>query len=368
MSDISAARKRIEEIDREMAALFEKRMQCSEEIAEYKGKNGIPIYDPDREKELLERNGEYIENSVIKPYYKQFMQSVMDISKQYQHKLVEKTRIAYSGVEGAFASIAARRMFPDGELVPFRNFKEAYKAVSKGICDVAVLPIENSYAGEVGQVMDLMYAGDLSINRIYPIRISQSLLGVPGSSIGSIKKVISHPQALSQCADYITEHDFEQVQSANTAMAAKQVAELADITVAAIASRETAELYGLTLLDHDINEDIQNTTRFAVLSKNREEIVNTSANASVILMFSVKNEAGMLAEAIGVIGRHGFSMNVLRSRPLKSLAWQYYFYTEVEGNNDSDKLKKMIDEMSEYCVSLKILGSSGKPDDMTELK
>ena len=85
-------------------------------------------------------------------------------------------------------------------------------------------------------------------------------------------------------------------------------------------------------------------------------------------MFSVKNEAGMLAEAIGVIGRHGFSMNVLRSRPLKSLAWQYYFYTEIEGNNDSDKLKKMIDEMSEYCVSLKILGSSGKPDDMTELK
>jgi chorismate mutase/prephenate dehydratase len=283
---------------------------------------------------------------------------MMDISKQYQRKLIKGSRIAYSGVEGAFASIAASRLFPDGELVSYRNFKEAYRAVSHGKCDVCVLPIENSNAGEVGQVMDLMYEGELFINGIYPLRISQNLLALPGSRIEDIKKVISHPQALEQCSDYITEHDFEPVQAANTAMAARQVAEMKDPTVAAIASRETAALYGLSLLDHDINEDIDNTTRFAVLSRDREEIINSSEGTTVILMFSVKNEAGMLADAIAVIGKHGFSMNALRSRPLKTLSWQYYFYVEIAGTHASDKINAMLDEMGRYCESLKILGAS----------
>lgn len=359
MKDISESRKCIEDIDRKMAALFSERMKCVKDIAAYKSSNGLPILDSGREKELLERNEQFIENADLKPYYRQFMQSVMHISKQYQHRLSEAMRIAYSGVEGAFAGIAAGRLFPDGELVSFRNFKEAYKAVSMGDCEVAVLPIENSNAGEVGPVMDLMYEGDLYINGIYPFRISQNLLGVAGSSVESIRKVISHPQALEQCADYITEHDYVQIQAANTAIAAKQVADMNDTSVAAIASKQTAALYGLNLLDHDINDDIQNTTRFAVLSRNRNESITVDENTFVILMFSVKNEAGMLAKAIGVIGKHGFSMNVLRSRPLKSLAWQYYFYAEIEGRRNPDELRTMIDEMSGYCLSLKIIGSSG---------
>ena len=358
MDRLVEARKTIEEIDKEMARLFVKRMGCSERIAEYKSENGIPILDSGREKELIARNEKYIDGELLRPYYRQFMKSVMDISKQYQHRLVEKMKIAYSGVEGAFANIASRRIFPDGELIAYRSFKEAYNSVVKGDCDVVVMPIENSYAGEVGQAMDLMYEGDLYINGIYPLRISQNLLGVEGSSIGSIKKVISHPQALNQCADYIAEHDYEPVKADNTAVAAKQVAELKDITIAAIASKETAKLYGLTLLDHDINEDLQNTTRFAVLSRHREEIINGIEGTTVILMFSVKNEAGMLAEAIGVIGKHGFSMNSLRSRPLKTLSWQYYFYTEIEGKHASEKINEMLKELSGYCESLKILGAS----------
>lgn len=358
MNELAEARNKIEDIDRKMAELFTERMKCSEQIASYKKENGIPILDSNREKVLVDKNEQYITENDLKPYYRQFIRSVIDVSKQYQHKLVENTRIAYSGIEGAFANIAAKRLFPDGEPVPYRNFKEAYRAVSKGSCDVAVLPLENSNAGEVGQVMDLIYEGDLYINGIYPLSISQNLLGVEGSSIGTIKKVISHPHALEQCADYITEHDFEQIQAANTAMAAKQVADAKDITMAAIASKETAALYGLTLLDHDINEDAQNATRFAVLSRNREDTINASEKASVILMFSVKNEAGMLAKAIAVIGKHGFSMNALRSRPLKTLSWQYYFYTEIEGNLISDELNRMIEEMSEYCISLKVAGAT----------
>ena len=358
MTDLSEARKNIEAIDKEMAELFTRRMQCSHSIAEYKQANGIPILDSGREKALIEKNEAYIEDNELRPYYKQFMQGIMDISKQYQHKLMEQARIAYSGIEGAFSHIAARKLFPDGEAVAFKSFRSAYNAVVNGQCDTVVLPIENSKAGEVGQVMDLMYEGDLYINGIYPLRVSQNLLGVEGRSIGKIKKVISHLQALEQCADYIDAHGMEAVEAVNTAVAAKQVAELNDISVAAIASRDTAKLYGLKLLDHDINEDLNNTTRFAVLSRNREDIINSNTGTTVILMFSVKNEAGMLAKAIGVIGNHGLSMNALRSRPLKSLPWQYYFYAEIAGKHASDKINEAVKEMSAYCEFLKILGAS----------
>ncbi len=358
MTDLNESRKKIEEIDRQMASLFVERMHIAEEIAEYKKSNGIPILDTGREKALIEKNEQYVEDNGLKPHYRQFMQDVMDISKKYQHKLLEKSRIAYSGIEGAFAFIAAQKLFPDGELVPFRNFRQAYDAVMNGNCDIAVLPIENSNAGEVGQVMDIMYEGELFINGIYPFRISQNLLGIEGSSVGMIKKVISHSQALEQCAEYIEEHGMETVQASNTAVAARQVAQMNDKSVAAIASRETAGLYGLTLLDHDINEDITNTTRFAVLSRSREEIINGAEGTTVILMFSVKDEAGMLAKAIGVIGKHGLSMNSLRSRPLKSLSWQYYFYAEISGRNSTGKIPDMLKEMSMYCESLKVLGAS----------
>ena len=269
----------------------------------------------------------------------------------------EELRVAYSGIRGAFANIAAARLFPDAKLVSYKNFKEAYNAVVNGECDHAVLPTENSYAGEVGAVLDLMYEGDLLIDGVYPLRISQNLLGIKGSKIEDIKKVMSHPHALEQCEEFITAHHLERIEAVNTAIAAKQVADLNDKSVAAIASRDTAKLYGLEILKKNINEDTDNTTKFAVLSKNRNVKKN---DTSLILMFAVKNEAGMLAKAIDVIGRHGFSMNALRSRHLKSLSWQYYFYAEIEGDPESDEISRMLNEMSQYCVSLKQLGTTGE--------
>ena len=271
----------------------------------------------------------------------------------------ETCKVAYAGIKGAFSNIAAAKLFPSAELISYKSFKEAYKAVENGECDHVVMPTENSYAGEVGQVMDIMYEGDLYINGIYPLRISQNLLGIEGSRTEDIKTVMSHPQALLQCDEYITEHGFERVQSVNTAIAAKEVAKLSDKSIAAIASRDTAKLYGLTILEKNINEDMDNTTRFAVLSKKRSDSYKAVDNTSLILMFAVKNEAGMLAKAIEVIGRHGFSMNALRSRPLKTLSWQYYFYAEIEGDPQSDEIGRMLGDMSEYCVSLKVLGTTG---------
>ena len=216
------------------------------------------------------------------------------------------------------------------------------------------LRIENSYAGEVGQTIDLIFSGNLFINGIYELEIHQNLLGVQGATVDDIKKVTSHPQALSQCHDYIKMRGFEAEEANNTALAAKTVAEANDKTLGAIASMETAEIYGLKVIEANINKSGENTTRFAVLSKVK---ATSPALSSTVLMFTVKHEAGSLANAIGIIGHYGYSMTALRSRPMKKHSWQYYFYVEIEGTTDSENGAKMIEELSKVCDKLKVAGT-----------
>ena len=264
-------------------------------------------------------------------------------------------KIAYSGIEGAFANIAAKKIFPNESLLSFGDFRSAYEAVEKGDCDYAVLPIENSYAGEVGQVTDLMFQGSLFVNGVYSLNVVQNLLGVKGSSLESVKKVISHPQALEQSADFLFNQGYQTEEALNTARAAKLVSELNDISVAAIASKETASLYGLKILAPAINGKQDNSTRFAVLSK-KEGSLNKSQQSTFILMFSVKNEAGALVKVLNKLGEFGYNMSVIHSRPLKGLAWSYYFYIEAEGEYGTEAFRQMILEMEYRCNKLKVLG------------
>jgi prephenate dehydratase len=184
--------------------------------------------------------------------------------------------------------------------------------------------------------------------------IHQNLLGVPEATVEDIKKVISHPQALSQCHDYIKMRGFDAEEFNNTALAAKAVTEAKDKTLAAIASVETAEIYGLKVIEANINKSGENTTRFAVLSKVKAA---SQALTSSVLMFSVKHEAGSLAQAIGIIGKHGYNMTALRSRPMKKHSWQYYFYVEIDGSTDTESGVKMIEELSRVCDRLKLAGT-----------
>ena len=321
MNSLNAYRNEIDAIDREMALLFTKRMNAAKEIALYKEKNGLPIFDAVRETEVLEKNAALLDKQELRSHYICFLQSMMDISKSYQSSILEGMKIAFCGVEGAFANIAARRIFPSGRLVSYESFVSAYDSVKNGECDCCVLPIENSTAGEIGQVADLMFEGSLYVNGVYSLPVAHHLLGVKGAYAAGIKKVISHPQALLQCGEYIAEHNFETENCSNTAIAAQKVAQLNDSSVAAIASKETADLYGLEILDHDINENNANTTRFAVFSRAKNESV--SANNHFILLFTVYNEVGALAKAVNIISAHGFNMRVLRSRPVKDIPWQY---------------------------------------------
>lgn len=358
VTELEKARQKINSVDKEMARLFCERMAAVRTVAEYKRLHGTQVTDSAREAEVIRHNSALIEDEELKSYYVNFLQYNMDLSKKLQHRLLEGMKVAYSGVEGAFANIAANRVFPDAVAVAYPDFKAAYNSVVSGEADCVILPIENSYNGDVGQVMDLAFFGPLYINGIYDIGIVQNLLAVKGTTMEQVKKVISHPQALGQCADYIRKHGFETVEAVNTALAAKQVAEWGRHDIAAIASDEAAEKFGLKKLEAHINESNTNTTRFAVFSRSAK--TPSAEDSRFIMMFTVTHKAGALGKAISIIGENGFNLLALKSRPTKDLIWSYYFYAESEGNINSEEGKKMLSELKEECSQIKVVGSFEK--------
>ena len=357
MDLLQEARKIINDVDAQMADLFVQRMKAAEMVAQYKQAHGMPIQDPEREEAVVRNGSARVEDETLRGYYTDFMRDTMAISRRYQHRLMNGMKVAYSGTEGAFGYIAAHKLFPDGEKVAYGDFKSAYDSVVNGDCDAVVLPLENSYAGEVGQVTDLMFSGPLYVNHVLPLSITHNLLTVEGATMDSIKTVVSHPQALSQCEDFISDHGYQQISYANTALAAKYVAELNDPTVAAIASLESAEKFGLQVLVEGINQSQVNTTRFAVLSRSENRNVGKQHGAHFILVFTVRNEAGALAQALNIIGLYDFNMRTLRSRPMHELLWQYYFYVEAEGNIHSSDGERMLKELAVCCDKIKCVGS-----------
>ncbi|MCR4741167.1 MAG: chorismate mutase [Lachnospiraceae bacterium] len=359
MKELAEARKKINQIDEQMAKLFEERMLLSMEIADYKKEHALPIKDPEREEEMIKKNRNMIENKSVEGYYVDFLKNIINLSCAYQTRLLEGLKVSYSGVEGAFSHIAAKRLFPQAELIPCPDFTKAYRSVETGESDCCVLPIENSFAGDVGTVMDLMFSGDLYINQVIDVDIVQNLIASENATVESVKKVLSHPQALEQSDEFINSHGYETIAYSNTALAAKYVKEQNDPTIAAIASAETAELFSLKILDSHINTSRNNTTRFAAFSRSQNKPAATKKrdNEHFILVYTVRNEAGALAQTLNIIGAHGFNMRSLRSRPMKDLLWSYYFYVEAEGNVNTVNGKEMLKELSAICAKLKLVGT-----------
>lgn len=354
-SDIAEARKNIDRIDREMAELFAERMQAAAVVAAYKEEHGLPVEDKAREAEMIARNTERLPPA-YRPYYRNFLVGTITESKRYQRLLVSGLRVAYSGVEGAFAHVATMRIFGEpGEKVACPDFATAYRSVESGACHCAVLPIENSYAGDVGQVMDLAWRGSLTISGIYDLPLSQCLLAKPGVTLAEVRKVVSHPQALAQCQPYLRRQGWIQTTAVNTAVAARTVAAGERREVAVIAARETADLYGLQVLENDINEQKSNTTRFAVFSPAACEI--KPSDNHFVLLFSCKNQPGALGDAISVISRHDYNLKCLKSHPTGVENWAYYFYAEGEGNLGTEAGQTMRRELERVCNSVRVLGS-----------
>lgn len=357
MNKLDEARNEIHEIDKKIAALFCERMDAVKKVAEHKKEHGLPITDMAREQLLIEKNSQFVADPCVREFYVHFLKNTMEIAKSYQRRYISGMRVAYSGTEGAFAWIAARKLFHGANYIPYASFADAYDAVLKGDCDAVVLPIENSFNGAVGQVADLLFSGSLYINAATEIAVTQDLLGLPDAKIEDITDVYSHSQALGQCKKYIEDHGFLEHEYANTALAAKYVAENKLKNIAAIASAEAAEIYGLKVLAENINQSRSNTTRFIACTRSENIPPVDAKNIHSILTFTVKNEAGALAKAIEVIGRHQFNMTALRSRPMRELSWQYYFYIELEGNVHSKDGDDMLHQLLKCCDRVKVIGT-----------
>ena len=358
--DISQTRKEIDRIDREMAKLFEERMAASKEVAGYKQKTGLPVEDKQRENAILEDAAKRIENKEYLPYYIDFIKSNIKISKSYQKRLLGGMTVAISGNEGAFADLTAKKVFKSANDEYFRDFAAAYRSAEMGESDLAFLPLENSFGGDVGAVLDLMFFGSLYVNGIYESEIVQNLLGVKGADENTVKTVLSHPQGLAQCREFIENAGYEVRETASTTEAARIVAESGDPTLGAIASEEAAKTFDLKVIKNHTNEQSGNTTRFAVLSRTKKQ--PSDSDDRFILMFTVKNAAGALSKAISVIGNYEFNLLSLKSRPTKLETWNHYFYVEGEGNIASDKGKDMLEALGNCCNNLKVLGSFKKEE------
>jgi len=357
VNPLEEARLGIRAVDKDIAALFEQRMRLVGKVLEYKKAVGLPILDAEQEARVVAAGALNVPDPELQEYYILFLREVMKISRAYQARLMNGMKVAFSGIQGAFAHIAGSRAFPHAQMQPYPDFSSAYHACESGEADVVILPVENSFAGDVGGVMDLCFSGSLYINLMLDMDVSQNLLGIKGAASGGVRKVVSHPQALAQCAEYITARGLESEEFPNTAVAAQYVADTADPTIAAIASRETASLYGLEVLDGGINSSTLNTTRFAVFSRVRNcATMPETSGEHFILVFTVRNEAGALAKILNIIGSHGFNMSSLHSRPVAGPLWNHYFFAELEGSVRTEDGSDLLRQLETVCDRLKLIG------------
>ncbi len=355
MNQLEKARRKINEIDQEMAKLFEKRMTAVEEVVEYKKEHQLAILDRSREQFVIDHNSQYIQEEKYKEYYKEMMVQLMAISRQYQKTIIHHDCVGYQGMEGAFSYSATLQLFPDYQLKHYDSFEEVFDALEHDDIAYGIVPIQNSYTGEIGEVLDLLIQYPLYICKNYPLTISQNLLGVKGSKLEDIKQVYSKDHAINQSLQFLKGRGYELIPYPNTAMAAEYVARCNDPTKAAIGSKDNAKLYGLEILASDINTSNQNTTRFIALSKTLEKQGDVFALALII-----PHTPGSLSNAMQIIASHGYNMQNIISRPLKSRPWEFYFYLEIEGNYASEKAQVMMEQLKEVCEKVKLLGTYKK--------
>ena len=336
-NELEQARREIDAVDAEMAALFCRRMDAVRRVAAYKQARGLPVLDASREDA---------------EYYEDFIRHTMGLSRAFQRAVLGMGTVAYQGVEGAFSHIALTRLFQHVRAQAYPTWAEVFDAVAGGDAAYGVLPFENSHAGDVSEVLDLCYAHrDICVCDVYDLPVSQNLLGVPGAHLSDVKKAVSHPQALQQSAKFIRSLGLETQAFQNTAAAAKSVAEAGDKSVAAIASLETAALYGLSVLAENINTSETNTTRFIVIGRR----MNAAGNR-FSLLFTVDHRAGRLARVMQLIGAMGFNLECIKSRPMPNVPWEYYFYVEVVGDLSAEKSKELLDTLSGVCRTVRVLG------------
>ena len=312
MRELASIRKDINSVDSAIRELFLLRMSLAHEVAETKAQSDDKIYKPDREAEIIEQRSAGMEEEVRLKYIA-LLQSMIRASREYQYskilrlnpekfpfhpssEMLKPKTVFYQGVPGAYQELAARALFPECEPVNVPTWEEVFQSVRDGKADVGVVPVENTTAGTVSAVYDLLLDYDLSINRSYIKKISHCLAAVPGATMADIRSVCSHPHALPQCSAFISAHGFTAIEAANTAIAAQNVRDQGDVSLAAICSREAAERYGLSILAEGINDMKHNETRFIAVSRTPTCLPEDNR---IEIAFHIPNAAGTLDNRAG---------------------------------------------------------------------
>lgn len=376
MQDLADIRQRINQIDEQISALFLERMEVAADVAEYKRATGKPVFDRTRERENIARAAERVPFNLAS--YAATLESVlMEASREAQYKRLglkghatqevtvalgeqpalfpQQAYVACQGVEGAYQQIACDRMFKRAQISYFNSFDGVFRAVEQGFCQFGVVPIENSTAGSVNRVYDLMMRHDFHIVRTCRLKVDHCLLAKPGTTLDDIKVIYSHEQAINQCANYLANLTGTRVHVCeNTAVASQRVAASDKDDVAAIASRACADLYGLEILDQAIQDQQNNYTRFACITKDLTIYPGADRTS---LMAVVSNEPGSLYKVLGRFYALGVNLIKLESRPIPDRDFEFMFYFDVECPATAPEFPALLNSLSDGCEELRYLGS-----------
>lgn len=372
--DLLECRNKLDVIDKKIVKLFEERMDICGKVAETKIASGKAVYDAEREKQKLDAVSAMADSEFNQVAVRELFSQMMSISRKYQYSILaehgramklgferldqlpmEGVRVVHQGVEGAYSHAAAIQYFGEkAEIYHVARFEDAMKEVQLGNADYAVMPIENSSAGAVIDMYDLLTRYDNYIVAENFLPVNHALLGVPGAKLSDVKTVFSHPQALMQCSAFLNDNGLKQISVENTAVAAKRVVEEGDKSQAAIASEIAGKLYGLELLKPFIQNNQGNTTRFVILANRK---VYQKDAGKISLCFELPHTSGSLYNMLGNFIFNHVNMMMIESRPIPGKNWEYRFFVDIEGNLQDAGVKNALRGIGAEAQNFKILGN-----------
>ena len=373
--DLLELREKLDQIDERIVRLYEERMEICSQVADYKIETGKKVLDKSREEEKLRAVRSMAHNDFNAHGVQELFEQIMSMSRKLQYnKLAQQgvhgklpfigidkldirnARVVFQGAEGAYSQMAMMRYFgEDVSSFHVETFRDAMCAIEEGSADYAVLPIENSTAGIVSEIYDLLVEYENYIVGEQIIKIEHCLIGLAGTDFGQIKTVYSHPQSLMQSARYLNAHDgWRQISMQNNAFAARKVSEDKDKTQVAIASEQAAKIYGLDILERGVNQSETNSTRFIIVT-NQKVFLKDAKKVSLCL--EVPHESGSLYHMLSHFIYNNLSMTKIESRPIEGRNWEYRFFIDFEGNLADGAVKNALRGLREEARNMKILGN-----------
>lgn len=374
--NIEDLRKKIDGIDSEMCRLFAERMQVVTDIARYKKENNMVVYHPSRARAVLQNISKQL-GPEFEGYGRSLYRTIFDLSESYQTRMLsegeeffknikevtskppmpfpKRASVACAGCEGAYAHLAAERIFDLPEMIYVNNFDSVFRAVSSGLCEYGILPIENSLAGSVNAIYDLLGEYNVSIARSVRLKVDHSLLTQPGAKLEDIKEIYSHQQAISQCSEFLSNlKDVRVIAVENTAEAARMVAKSGDKSKASISSRLCAELYQLQTLKNAIQNRDNNYTRFICIAKQPQ--IYSGANRTSIMMV-IPHRPGTLFHILSRFNATGVNLVKLESRQIPEREFEYRFYFDIEASVYSTEFQSLMCELNNCGEQFKYFGT-----------